>query len=142
MVVIPYKKVLEIIYIVLYLYYFFFFADCHEIFKTGTQFFDAVVNNEYSVSDIETCSQNCAREPNCKTFAYRYVFVFILFCFWKYTVFYSFRVDTYYVSSSTSNCQLTALHVEDILSTDLNSNNAWNVYEKKDCGDGGGSGIF
>ena len=125
------------------------FADCHEIFKTGTQFFDAVVNNEYSVSDIETCSQNCAREPNCKTFAYRYVFVFRIFNFFlkihcililSYFIFY--RVDTYYVSSSTSNCQLTALHVEDILSTDLNSNNAWNVYEKKDCGGGGGLGIF
>ena len=136
--VIPYKKSFR--NYILYLYYYF--ADCHEIFKTGTQFFDAVVNNEYSVSDIETCSQNCAREPNCKTFAYRYVFVFFVFCFWKYTVFYSFRVDTYYVSSSTSNCQLTALHVEDILSTDLNSNNAWNVYEKKDCGGGGGLGIF
>ena len=93
------------------------FADCHQIYKTGNKFYEAVVNQEFSVDNIETCSQNCARETNCKSF--------------------SFRVDSFY--SSATNCQLTSLDVQNILTSDLNQDSSWNIYEKNvDCNGSGG----
>ena len=95
----------------------FFFPDCHQIYKTGNKFYEAVVNQEFSVDNIETCSQNCARETNCKSF--------------------SFRVDSFY--SSATNCQLTSLDVQNILTSDLNQDSGWNIYEKnEDCNGSGG----
>ena len=53
----------------------------------------------------------------------------------------TFRVDTFYVSSSTTNCQLTSLDVSNILSSDLSKDNDWNIYEKtENCNDNGGGG--
>ena len=75
------------------------------------------MNQEFSVDNIETCSQNCARETNCKSF--------------------SFRVDSFY--SSATNCQLTSLDVQNILTSDLNQDSGWNIYEKnEDCNGSGG----
>ena len=53
----------------------------------------------------------------------------------------TFRVDTFYVSSSTTNCQLTSLEISNILSSDLSKDNDWNIYEKtENCNDNGGGG--
>ena len=60
-----------------------------------------------------------------------------------------FRIELFYVSSSAVNCQLTALDVDQTLSTDITTDSAWNIYEREfnsACDDdinggGGGGGI-
>ena len=50
-------------------------------------------------------------------------------------------MDTFYVSSSATNCLLTSLDIENILSSDLSPDNGWNIYEKTEsCNDNGGGG--
>ena len=65
-----------------------------------------------------------------------------------YTLF--FRSLNFYLSSSADNCQLTALEVDKALSTDLNPDSSWNVYERRfsgfcdsyNNGNGGGGGTY
>ena len=60
------------------------------------------------------------------------------------------RIELFYVSSSAVNCQLTALDVDQTLSTDITTDSAWNIYEREfnsacdddiNGGNGGGGGI-
>ena len=54
-----------------------------------------------------------------------------------------FRVNHFKVTSSAVNCQLTALDVDQVLSTDISPDSAWNIYEREfssTCNDGGNNG--
>ena len=62
-----------------------------------------------------------------------------------------FRLQNFYLSSSADNCQLTGLEVDKALSTDLNADSSWNIYERRFSGScdsysngngGGGGGTF
>ena len=62
--------------------------------------------------------------------------------------FFSVRINNFYTSSSSYNCQLADLDVDQTLNSDINEDSAWNIYEKIEspsCDsrfDGGGGGIL
>ena len=49
-------------------------GECYNLDKTGSQFFDVVVRDEYTFPNIFECARKCLREEYCKSFAYRSFF--------------------------------------------------------------------
>ena len=46
-------------------------GECYNLDKTGSNFFDVVVRDEYTFPNIFECARKCLREEYCKSFAYR-----------------------------------------------------------------------
>ena len=46
-------------------------VGCYRVERRNTKFYISAVANTYKVRDLKSCSGECHRSSNCKTFAFR-----------------------------------------------------------------------